>query len=97
MPRPFNPLERQNRAFLVARCQARFRGEPWEFTFEEWWTCWEGLWDRRGRQADDLIMVRINTAKPWREDNVEIWLRRDWLREANLGNGHRLGYRKIDK
>jgi len=42
-------------------------------------------------------MVRLDTLKPWSVTNVDIRNRRDWLREINLNNEHRLGFRKFDK
>jgi hypothetical protein len=99
MPRPFNPLTAVNTAFNKSRCQARFRKEEWDpaFTFREWWRIWQPCWDLRGRRAEDWIMVRVDPTLPWSEHNVALWVRRDWLREVNLRNTHRLGFRKFDK
>lgn len=87
MGRTFNPLTVQNTAFNKQRCQARFRNEPWDMTFEEWWDIWQYQWHLRGRRADDWIMVRIDTKQSWNKNNVELWVRRDWLREINLDGG----------
>ena len=97
MPRHYNPLTPMNTAFNSSRCQARFRNEPWDpnFTFKEWWALWESKWHLRGRGSQDWHMVRLDTSKPWSAANVDIRNRRDWLREVNLGNEHRQGYRKI--
>lgn len=98
MPRPFNPLTPMNTAFNKSRCQARFRNEAWdpEFTFEVWWQLWESKWPLRGREMFSWHMVRLDTAKPWTKDNVAIIERRQWLRDINLANEYRLGYRNID-
>lgn len=97
MPRPFNPLTPIRTAFNKSRCQARFRNEEWDpaFTFTEWWAMWEPKWPLRGRGAEDWHMIRVDTSKPWSATNVEIRNRREWLRDINLGNDRRLGYRKI--
>lgn len=87
MSRPTHPESDQILKYHRQCCQARFRGEQWdpEFTYEQWWEIWEPEWHRRGRQADDLIMVRIDIHQPWSRKNVELMVRRDWLREINLG------------
>lgn len=99
MPRHYNPLTLMITAFNKSRCQARFRNEPWDpkFTFQEWWALWEPKWPLRGRGADDWHMIRLDTSKPWSFDNVDIVHRRQWLRDVNLGNDHRVGYRKLAK
>lgn len=89
MPGPKkHSLNAQKLAYARSRCQARFRAEPWsdEFTFEVWWQIWQPFWSQRGTQADCLIMVRRDTQLPWHQDNVEIWLRRDWLRTCGVIN-----------
>lgn len=99
MPRHPNPLTPMITAFNKQRCQARFRNEDWDpkFTFEIWWKMWEPKWILRGHNADSWHMARLDTAKPWSKNNVAIVPRRDWLREINLNNEHRLGYRKFGK
>jgi hypothetical protein len=99
MPRHYNPLTLMITAFNKSRCQARFRNEPWDpnFTFPEWWALWEPKWFLRGRDKTAWNMVRVDTSRPWSAANVEIRCRGDWLRDINLGNTRRLGYRKFGK
>lgn len=80
-------LSDQRLKYHRQRCQARFRSEPWaeSFTFEQWWEIWRFYWDQRGRNRDDLVLVRVDTAKPWSKNNVKLRVRREWLSECNLG------------
>lgn len=86
MPRLFkHSLSDQRLAFHRSRAQARFRQEPWseEFTFEQWWEIWRDHWHRRGRAPDDLVLVRRHCDQPWHQENVDLWLRRDWLQKSS--------------
>lgn len=68
-------------AWLRHRCQARFRKEDYELTWEQWQELWfPDLWSKRGRAVDDLCLQRINTDLPWADYNVEIVTRREHLR-----------------
>lgn len=89
MPKPVKPLTQMRVAWNRQRTQARFRSEPWDFSFEDWWAIWEPKWEIRGREQEDWCMIRVDTTKPWSPDNVQIVNRQDWLREINRGNQHR--------
>ena len=83
-------LERKkhiNRWFLVARAQAKTRGEEWLLTFEEYFSMWvkDDRWLLRGRNKDSLCMSRIDMLGPWDTHNVEICTRSEMLRrEARM-------------
>jgi hypothetical protein len=62
------------------RAQARFRGEVFALTFEEYQQLWLGLWQRKGRGADDLCMVRDDPEGGWILTNCQVIPRIDHLR-----------------
>jgi hypothetical protein len=62
----------QYRAFIQARNQARFRGEAWIMTFEEYEAMWKGQWHLRSRDSDGLSMSRHDRALPWSTANCFI-------------------------
>ncbi len=68
-------------AYQRSQCQARYLNQPWseEFTFEEWWRCWQPHWPRRGRGARDFCMIRQDQDLPWHQDNVDICERLEYL------------------
>jgi hypothetical protein len=70
----------QARAFSVAACQARFRGEPFELTFTEYCAAWGTRWAQRGRASGGLCLTRINSSLPWRADNLRLMTRGDHAR-----------------
>lgn len=59
-------------AFGRARCQARFRGEAWTLTFEEYEDLWRGQWSQRGRRRGDLCLSRRDYDQGWDLANVEL-------------------------
>lgn len=59
-----------------AKAQANFRDEEWDLPFEDYYNIWNGLWEQRGRGADDLCITRINWEGSWTKDNIEIITRR---------------------
>lgn len=75
-------LQSKNRAwkktpkgiFSLQKTNAKFRGIPWELTFEEWWSIWQesGKWEQRGRLANQYQMCRYNDAGPYKKGNVKI-------------------------
>ena len=66
---PNNTKRIVNRWFLMAKAQAKHRDEPWEMTFEDYWSFWNGYTDRRGKKAGDLQLKRINEKAPWHNSN----------------------------
>jgi len=68
-----DPLLRDmNLQYSRAKAQAKFRGETWQLTFEDWVEVWQGNWHRRGRHATSLLCNRINPQQPWSPDNIHL-------------------------
>lgn len=68
-------------AFLRSRAQAKFRGEPWSLTINDYFALWHPqLWAQRGRKVNDLAMTRLNPELPWSIDNVSIQTRGEILK-----------------
>ena len=67
------------RFFVQQRNQANFRGEPWDFPFEDWEDKWAGKWDKKGRQRDSLSMSRIDRDIPWSYENTALMTRNEIL------------------
>lgn len=65
------------RAWQQQRNQARWRGEIWHLTFEEFLEIWQDRWSQRGRLAGDLCLTRRQRHLPWQRDNVELMIRRE--------------------
>ena len=64
-------LRDKNRAFLVQRCQARYRNEKWQLTFHEFDKLWDDRsWARKGPKGWKLCMSRSNPKKGWSKSNV---------------------------
>jgi hypothetical protein len=84
---PFDQV--RHRPFIVSQCQARFRYEEWQLTFEEFCTLWTpSRWAMRGRGPNDLVLVRDNPDLPWRMDNVSVITRSEQLsRQRRTGTG----------
>lgn len=83
MAPPRHPLGPQRTCFFRAREQARWRGESWLLTWEEWWGLWEPNWRQRGRGRDDLCMMRLDPDEGWSLANVVIVTRITYLRRRN--------------
>lgn len=67
-------------AFLRARCQARYRGEEWDMTIEDWFDMWpREMWACRGRGYSDLCMIRVDIHEPWSKSNCQIVTRYEQL------------------
>jgi hypothetical protein len=84
MPRQYEHsphLHRLRRAFIVARCQANYRNEGWELTWDDWQYLWltKDRYLRKGRGADDLGLSRLDYSSSWCMDNVQIETRKDHL------------------
>ena len=71
----------RNLAFQRSACQARYRNEEWQLTFEEFCHFWnnEALWAQRGRKVEALVLTRWDTEKPWNTKNCCIITRGDQL------------------
>lgn len=71
-------------AFLRSRAQAKFRNEPWDLTIEQYFEIWndEDTWNNRGRQADNVCLIRTDPKQPWTMSNVKVVTRLAQLRYA---------------
>lgn len=69
-------------AWLKMKAQADFRGEPWQFSFEDFQQVWHGHWHLKGRARDNYCLTRINIQMPWQQGNVECIPRIDHLRRS---------------
>ena len=85
---PTDKLRAMHRGYLVHRCQARFRNEPYDLTEQEYFDIWQAHWAQRGRAKDQLTMTRIDESLGWSSDNVEIMTRAEHLRRScNFNRG----------
>jgi hypothetical protein len=77
-PEHIKPLRR---AYTVARCQATYRGELWDLTWNQWLKLWleDDNYRFKGRGARDLTLSRKDYRKSWTRSNVQIEQRRDHL------------------
>lgn len=65
--------------WMMAKAQAKFRGEEWDLSFDEYFELWNGNWDQRGRAADDLCMTRKDWERGWHLSNCYIAVRTEHL------------------
>jgi hypothetical protein len=78
-------LHARHLGFQRARCQARFRREPWTLTEQQWNDIWTPeRWQRRGRHIDDLCLCLIDEFGGWSVDNVVMLSRDAQLKIKNL-------------
>ena len=75
-----------NRWFLMARAQAKYRDEPWNLTFADYWNFWADHTERRGKKANDLQLKRIDETKPWHRKNCWLVARGNIQREETNGS-----------
>lgn len=67
-----------------AKAQARFRGEPFLLTFEDFQTKWLGYWELRGRGSDDWCLTREDPDGAWEKSNCEVIPRVEHLKRQRL-------------
>lgn len=76
-------------AYGRAKCQAVWRGEGWDLTFEEYEALWQGRWHLRGRTRDTLCLARVDYDLPWSITNCDIITRREHnVRQAQWRMAH---------
>lgn len=74
-----------------SRSQAKYRGEKWDLTFDEYCELWPTeLWQNRGRQGDSYVLSRENNRKPWTFSNCIIIYRRNQLIINGQKNGKKV-------
>lgn len=88
-------LERaKHRAYVVAQCQARYRGEEFMLTEQEYSEVWQEYWHLRGRRPHEFTLTRCDWDKPWTRDNVEVIERSEfWQRLLELQAQNRMDRR----
>lgn len=73
-----DPLKHEMyRPWQLAKAQANFRQEEWDFAFEDYYTLWLDHWSQRGRTPDHKCMTRIDHEGAWVKGNIEIVTRRE--------------------
>lgn len=74
-------------AFLKHRAQAKFRGEEYYLTWEDWESLWTPeLWEQRGRRITNLCLTRPSFDGPWCVSNVEVATRRQHFNYKKQNN-----------
>lgn len=74
---------KQNLAHQRHRAQARFRGEDYELSFEEFQYLWQDHWQERGRARNQYCLHRIDPEMPWQIGNVVCIQRIEYLKFPN--------------
>lgn len=65
-------------AYLKHRSQAKYRGESYELTWQDWLHIWpQHLWDSRGRRSHDLCLTRRDFDGEWSIVNTVVCTRRE--------------------
>jgi len=59
-------------AYQKHRAQAKYRGESYELSWEEWDHLWEHCWEQRGRGRKNLCLSRIDFGGEWAIHNVVV-------------------------
>ena len=70
-------------AWSRMKAQAKFRGEEFILTWDEFQAIWEGRWHLRGTYKNSLVLVRKDNEQPWCLDNVEVIVRLEQWRRQN--------------
>ena len=76
---PDDYTHRMYYGFLRMRAQAKFRGEIFELTFDDFRELWGLDYDRRGRASDSLVLTKKNTQFTWSKNNCHIIRRQEQL------------------
>lgn len=77
-----DPFEVERRkAYSRAKCQADFRQEIWELTYEDFCVFWPNKqrWNQRGRSLENLVLARYDDTAGWTRSNVAQITRSDQL------------------
>ena len=78
--------------WLKSKAQAKYRDEVWELTFDDYYELWNGNWEYRGRDGEELCMTRIDCEGDWAKNNVEIITNKEKCRRHGInrrGTKHR--------
>jgi hypothetical protein len=72
-------------SFLKHRAQARFRGETYRLTWQNWQQIWTpALWAKRGRGPRSLRLAQKNPKLGWSLKNCEVVEHSSHMRKINL-------------
>ena len=67
------------------RAQAKFRGETWAISWEEFMAIWDTKWHLRGTTKESVVLTKINQDGDWTVENVEICPRLEqWRRQSKV-------------
>lgn len=76
-------------AYLKHKAQARYRGESYSLTFEEWEDLWQDhLWEQRGKSKDSLCLAQKDVNLGWHYDNLEIIPRKTQVSRTHGGSNN---------
>jgi hypothetical protein len=64
-------------AYLRLKSQAKFRGEPFALSEEDFMLLWKDKIQHKGRAKGQLRMTRLDRDKPWCLDNIIIGTQQD--------------------
>lgn len=82
----------------MARAQAKFRGEEWDLSFEEYYNLWRDYWHNRGRKAEHSCMTRKDIEGPWDKNNTHVINRyQHWLNQAAQRKANNMKYNLTGK
>lgn len=74
-------------SYLKHRSQAKFRGEHYELTWEQWDHMWTvDKWMARGRGRSDLCLTRLDCEKGWTVCNIQIVTKQNYLKSKKGAN-----------
>lgn len=60
-------------AYLKHKSQARWRGEDYSLTWDDWNSIWtDELWAQRGRSRHSMILTRCHFGTGWHRENCII-------------------------
>jgi len=88
-------LAEMRMAWSRMKAQAKFRGETWALTWEEFLAIWDTKWHLRGTNKESYVLTKRDQDGIWTNDNVEIcsrleqWRRQSKTPSSNLGKTYR--------
>lgn len=88
---PSEYLHVRYRPWVNQRNQARWRGESYQLTFDQYCELWKDHWHNRGRHAEQYCMWRADDRLAWTVANVRITTRSVQLAIAGYRNARAKG------
>ena len=82
---PDPKLKRLRRRWLMARCQAKFWGQVWRLSWEQYRDTWSPHIDELGRTKESLNLVRRDTTRGWTIKNVHLMNRLEAMLRKTKG------------